>query len=974
MKKTLLFLLLICIAIPNAHAQKYNVMGLIVDGFTYEKIDSVTVRFLNADSTEVERFVNKDEGYNCNFSYTIKAPGKYTLHFSKPGYEDTYKTVNFRYKKYRITGGTFGRVLMRKKQNLTNRTLGEATVTATRIKMVMKGDTLQFNADAFQLREGSMLDQLIAMLPGVELRTGGEIYVNGKKVQSLLVNGEDFFRGDARIALENLPSYMIDKINVYEAKPDLDKLVDKDININKSMLMSHGDNTVMDVRLKRKYSIGWIANGAIGGGTNEHYSAKAFALRFTPQSKLAFMGYSNNVYGNAYYDVNGNWQEPGGSDDLTTHELSSDLMVKDKAGIYKINNFASFKWKEQKSRVYQHSINYLDDKNIDGISQSQSTFRDWYVRDIFEVNYTPKKEQALSALKFKPQFWYNNYRNVYLSRQAEWQERMTERYMGEALDSLFTDGSADIYRKNLISSLQQNQQNEGHYFFTKGEMASSWGLNGCGSLDFNANGFYSLSGNRNLLESADYRQNGMQKRFTDNDAREYNYSGTLDYSIVFNFNEASVHINPMFNYKQQYASSNRDYYKLEGTDLADEPLDRLASMKDALTQYIDDTNSAYADTWKRTYTPGLHLNYYKYDWESQVGQHIDLTLPIRIDWVKYKYRRGLIDTQFRRTYSFFEPELSFKFDRNLKIKGDAKIERHINLSYKLTQSAPSNEYLIDYRDDATPLVVRIGNPGLKESTLHKVAFSISNRRWKEQTDNRRSTNLNWSANYEQWNNLIAQSMRYDLQTGVRTYRPENVNGNWGINSQFQLNSSFDKKNDWNYRLNTNFNYRHSEDYINLLQNTATTKAGTDRFVTSLGFNTGYSHNYYNIWASVNGEWIHAKSERFATQDVFNVNYRISAGMPLPWKLQFSTSLLLNTRYGYADDQFNTKQLIWSARLKRFFFNGRLGMELEAFDLLNKMSSYSYSLNEQMQTETYRNVLKRYVMLNLTFRLNKEPKK
>lgn len=217
-------------------------------------------------------------------------------------------------------------------------------------------------------------------------------------------------------------------------------------------------------------------------------------------------------------------------------------------------------------------------------------------------------------------------------------------------------------------------------------------------------------------------------------------------------------------------------------------------------------------------------------------------------------------------------------------------------------------------------------------------------------------------------------MRYDLQTGVRTYRPENVNGNWGINSQFQLNSSFDKKNDWHYGLTTDFNYRHSEDYINLLQNTATTKAGTNRFVTRQGFRLWYGRNYYSLSASVNGEWIHAKSERFATQDVFNVNYRISAGMPLPWKLQFSTSLLLNTRYGYADDQFNTKQLIWSARLKRFFFNGRLGMELEAFDLLNKMSSYSYSLNEQMQTETYRNVLKRYVMLNLTFRLNKEPKK
>ena len=97
-------------------------------------------------------------------------------------------------------------------------------------------------------------------------------------------------------------------------------------------------------------------------------------------------------------------------------------------------------------------------------------------------------------------------------------------------------------------------------------------------------------------------------------------------------------------------------------------------------------------------------------------------------------------------------------------------------------------------------------------------------------------------------------------------------------------------------------------------------------------------------------------------------------MPLLWKLQLSTSLLLNTRYGYDDDRFNTSQLIWSARLKRVFLNGRLGAEVEAFDLLNQMSSRSYSLNAQMQTESYRNVLRRYVMFNISFRLNKEPKK
>ena len=139
-------------------------MGQIADEFTYEHLDSVTVRFLRPDSTEVERIVSRDDRMNDrSFGDYISAPGKYILHFSKRGYEDTYKTVNFRYRKYRITGGTFGRVLMKKQQTLTEHSLHEAVVTATRIKMVMKGDTIQYNADAFQQRTGSMLDQLNRM-------------------------------------------------------------------------------------------------------------------------------------------------------------------------------------------------------------------------------------------------------------------------------------------------------------------------------------------------------------------------------------------------------------------------------------------------------------------------------------------------------------------------------------------------------------------------------------------------------------------------------------------------------------------------------------------------------------------------------------------------------------------------------------------------------------------------------------------
>ena len=60
-----------------------------------------------------------------------------------------------------------------------------------------------------------MHDPLIRLLPGAQLEPGGEIYIHGHKVESLLINGENFLNGDAKAALDNLPHYMVDTIKVY---------------------------------------------------------------------------------------------------------------------------------------------------------------------------------------------------------------------------------------------------------------------------------------------------------------------------------------------------------------------------------------------------------------------------------------------------------------------------------------------------------------------------------------------------------------------------------------------------------------------------------------------------------------------------------------------------------------------------------------------------------------------------------------
>lgn len=87
-----------------------------------------------------------------------------------------------------------------------------------------------------------MLDALVARLPGAQLTRDGQIFVNGRLVKSLLVNGRDFFSGNPKMALENLPSYTVSRIKVYDREGQNSRLMQRDMG-DKSL--------VMDVKLKR---------------------------------------------------------------------------------------------------------------------------------------------------------------------------------------------------------------------------------------------------------------------------------------------------------------------------------------------------------------------------------------------------------------------------------------------------------------------------------------------------------------------------------------------------------------------------------------------------------------------------------------------------------------------------------------------------------------------------------------------------
>ena len=134
--------------------------------------------------------------------------------------------------------------MQKKTLQLNGGDLGEVVVKATKVQMVYRGDTLVYNADAFNVPEGSMLDAIIKQMPGVELKANGEIYVQGRKVDFLTLNGENFFKGKNKILLENLPYYTVKNIEVYEKQTEKSEWLG---------VQEAPKDYVMDVVLKREY-------------------------------------------------------------------------------------------------------------------------------------------------------------------------------------------------------------------------------------------------------------------------------------------------------------------------------------------------------------------------------------------------------------------------------------------------------------------------------------------------------------------------------------------------------------------------------------------------------------------------------------------------------------------------------------------------------------------------------------------------
>jgi hypothetical protein len=257
-------------------------MGRVVDGESGEALPRATLQLYKL-STKRERtdttfFAGALADEAGRFVLSGIGAGTYVLKASFLGYQPLAKRLTKR------DGGTLtlGNVAMQAEAVVVS----EAVVTANVPKMVVKDDTVVFNADAFRVPEGSVIESLVEMLPGAKIDDNGGITINGKEVKRFKMDGRDFMTGNNQTVMKNLPSYVVDQVKAYDEKSDLSRLTGVD---------DGNDDFVLEFVTKRSARKGLQMNPDVGIGTDGRYGIRLTAMKPFGDTRYTFMGNANNV-------------------------------------------------------------------------------------------------------------------------------------------------------------------------------------------------------------------------------------------------------------------------------------------------------------------------------------------------------------------------------------------------------------------------------------------------------------------------------------------------------------------------------------------------------------------------------------------------------------------------------------------------------------------------------------------------------
>ena len=929
-------MVVLCISLTT-FAQR-TVTGKVVEQDTNEAVIQATAALLSGEKVVANAVTNTSGGFS------IKAPreGSYTLKITYVGFKTYSKKITLKDgKDYRA-----GTITLEPDAIM----LKGATVTAHASKVTLKADTFIYNASAYRTPEGSVVEELVKRLPGAEVGDDGTIKINGKEVKKILVDGKEFMTGDTKTALQNLPTNIIERIRSYDQQSDLSRV---------SGIQDGEEETVLDFGIKKGMNHGIMANVDLAIGTEKRYAGRGMGAVMKDNLKVMLFTRANNVNDMGFPGGGGGGRWGQRREGLNATKMVGVNINYEKKDRLKLDG--SVRWNhadgDQLSRVSSETIFGTSTSTFgNSLTQNYTCSNNWNAQ--MRVEWMP---DTMTNILFRPTLRFNTNDGTTRSVEATFDDDPYKSVDAplDQLDRLVQLGIVKNSRNQQDVSYSDSKNVGGMLQFNR--RLSSSGRN----LTIQLNGNWSDGISQSIADSylryyqLENDSSRTISRYSETPTTNWGYRARMTYSEpIFR----QVYLQFSYQYEYKYNKSDRATYDfsdaarriIAGNTWTPEyrSWDSYLLPYRPIEPYLDDDLSRFSEYKNYIHTAEVMLRIVRKAFTFNAGVRF---VPQKSHFTQ-DYQGLHTDTT--RTVSNFAPTIDFRWKRN-----DVS---QMRIQYNANTTQPSMSDLLDITDDSDPMNVRKGNPGLKPS------FTQNFRLFYNDYKQRHQRSIATWVGFNTTSNAISNKVTLDPVTGVRTSRPENINGNWGGWAGFVFNTAVDTAGYFNINSITNLNYQHMVGFVSLDEMSESDKSVTK----STTINERLAASYRNEWFEfeINGSlrYTHSRNDLQSSNnlDTWQFSYGAMLGVTAPWGTALTTNINMQSRRGYNDASMNTNELIWNAQVSQSFLKGKpLTVMLQIYDILHQQSNFSRSVTAMGRTDTEYNSINSYGMLHVVYRLN-----
>ncbi len=811
-----------------------------------------------------------------------------------------------------------------------------------------KGDTVQYNANAFKVNPDATTEDLIKKMPGITVDKNGTVTAHGDQVQKVTIDGKDFLGDDATAALRNLPSEVVDKIQVFDRLSDQATFTGFD-----------DGNSVKSINIITKSNAknGQFGRIYAGIGTDGRYNAGGNVSTFDGNRRISVVGTFNNINQQNFStqdllgvtSSSGNFGGGGGGRAGNRGGGGGNRGGGGGAG----GNTSNFSVGQQNgiSKTNAIGINYTDKWSPKLDVQGSYFFNNGnndYENELHsqtllgtQTQYTDQNSLSLSRnynhrVVARIEYKIDSFNSLIITPNLSFQTNNTvasgtsQAYYGANDTSNTSDGSSTAQKSgyNLRNNILYR-----HLFAKRGRtLSANFGTT------FNKN-----DGESYIIQHLRFFENNiaadsLQNQYTDNPTNGYTFTANVAYT-----EPVGKKGQLQFNYSPTFTKNKAD----QQTFLFDSTGKGYTQFSPILSNQFDNTVT----------TNNGGISY-------RLGATRDNQFAIGVNLQHSKLESNRIfptASAVNQAFTNLLPNLLYR--RKLSAKSS------INIMYRASTNFPTVTQLQDVLNLTNQLRITGGNPNLKQAYTNflsaRYIFTNTSRGQSFfanvflQQQNNYISNATYVASAD---SVIQQGVV--LKSGSQFSKPVNLNGYWNFRSYFAVSQpvAFIKS---NVNLSAGFlftKYPGLSNGIETITNNYVYNAGlavTSNISQYIDFNISYNANFNNTTSSAGTQ---------ANQNYVNQVTSIQFNL-LSKKGWFLQNDLTNNMYTGLSAGLNQNYWLWNASIGKKFLKKQVAeLKISAFDILKQNQSIVRTVAENYIEDSRSNVLQQYFLLTFTYSL------